>query len=897
MSRQRGCTTAATSAQVRESFPLLDPNSRPMMRWWWFGPDVEDVELERELQAMHDAGIGGVEVAFVYPLRAGSAEFGSETMLARLAHAARYARELGQRFDVTLGSGWSYGGAHINPEHASKRLRWERRDISAPAMEVPLAPGWPGDELIAVYLGDGFPPTNWQMLPVDGGMVRIPPGRGPRTVLLAWSQVTGQQVKRASAGAEGPVLDHLSAEATSHHLDVVGRSLLEAVPAELIGSVFSDSLEVYEANWTPNLPEEFRRRRGYELLPLLYRLQVDEPGSAQLRIDVGRTLTELVEENFIATCRDWAREHGVRFRLQGYGEPPVTVSSNRYADLIEGEGCGWAELTQLRWAASAGHLYGREVISSEIWTWVHSPSFRATPLDLKGEAHEHFLLGSNQFVGHGWPYSPPDAPGVGWYFYAAGALDDRNPWWPAAPLLMEYLTRISWALRQGEPVADIALYLPADDIYATQGAGFDLWKACRDHIGSQIPAAIRRGGYDVDVIDDHALAGLDPTAFPVVVLPEVTRLPQPVRRWLDAAREAGGTVIAVGGTAYPSAVLTDHTSFAEVLGQVLAPDLAVERGEGEIGIVHRRLADGDLYFLANTGPQVRTVELAPRTPRRRFEWWDPRTGSTRPAAPGPLTLTLHPYEARLLLGTDEPAPSDADPACPGRDNSAGTVATEPGADARAAVGAAHDHDYPLTGPWTFLATSDPLGATTQSGPVGQSEPTERTGPAQAPTEISLPHSWEETGHGAHTSGVYEAAVTLDDTWMEDGAQVTLDLGPCRPVPAPAAANGYRVEVAPPVREIAVVSVDGLEIGVLWDAPFRIDLTSALRPGTVTIRLEVRTTAAAAVAADEHAAQIVAASHDAYGMRFQQQDLDRVLDDVSYGLHTVPVLRMRRAVQR
>src|SRR5699024_2952221 len=105
-------------------------------------------------------------------------------------------------------------------------------------------------------------------------------------------------------------------------------------------------------------------RRGYDLLPLLYRLQVDEPGADRLRIDVGRTLTDLVEENFIAVCRDWAREHGVAFRLQGYGEPPVTMSSNRYADLIEGEGRGWTELTQLRWASSAGHLYGRDVVSS-----------------------------------------------------------------------------------------------------------------------------------------------------------------------------------------------------------------------------------------------------------------------------------------------------------------------------------------------------------------------------------------------------------------------------------------------------------------------------------------------------------------------------------------------------
>ena len=130
------------------------------------------------------------------------------------------------------------------------------------------------------------------------------------------------------------------------------------------------------------------------------------------------------------------------FRIQSYGTPPATLSSYRFADLFEGEGWGWQEITPTRWASSAAHLYGREVTSAEVWTWVHSPSFRATPLDLKGEAHEHLLNGINQLIGHGWPYSPADAPGLGWFFYAAGALDDRNPWWPAMPQLNAYLTPV-----------------------------------------------------------------------------------------------------------------------------------------------------------------------------------------------------------------------------------------------------------------------------------------------------------------------------------------------------------------------------------------------------------------------------------------------------------------------
>src|SRR5699024_122031 len=171
-----------------------------------------------------------------------------------------------------------------------------------------------------------------------------------------------------------------------------------------------------------------------------------------------------------------------------------------------------------------------------------------------GEAHEHLLLGITHFVGHGWPYSAPDVDGLGWTFYAAGALDDRNAWWPAMPELTAHLTRLCAALRLGEPGADVALYLPYGDVRAARGAGHDLWAACRAHIGEQIPAAIRRAGYDLDLLDDDVLPDVDPAAFAVVVLPRVTRLPAAAEAWLDRVRAAGGSGLAVDSPAYPAGV-------------------------------------------------------------------------------------------------------------------------------------------------------------------------------------------------------------------------------------------------------------------------------------------------------------------------------------------------------
>src|SRR5207253_2640879 len=104
-------------------------------------------ELARELTAMAAAGIGGVEVAYVYPLGPVGTPFGSAAFLADLRFAAERAGELGLRFDLTLGSGWSFGGPHIGADLAARQLHWDRREIGPSPIEVPPVSTWPGEDL------------------------------------------------------------------------------------------------------------------------------------------------------------------------------------------------------------------------------------------------------------------------------------------------------------------------------------------------------------------------------------------------------------------------------------------------------------------------------------------------------------------------------------------------------------------------------------------------------------------------------------------------------------------------------------------------------------------------------------------------------------------------------
>jgi hypothetical protein len=860
---------------VADAFRRPPPDSRPRTRWWWFGPDVERAELARELDQMRDAGIGGVEVAVVYPLSDAPDRFGSPAFLADLRFAAEQARARDLTFDVTLGSGWSFGGPHVTERTAARRLHWDRQEVLPVEAALPLPRSWPGDEPVAAWMGDGSVqefPEEFELQPVVDGTVRVPPGRGPRVVLTAVARLTGQNVKRAAAGAEGPVLDHYSARATREHIEVVGEPMVAAVGAELLDSVFCDSLEVYGADWTPALRDEFRARRGYDPLPLLWLLAVDGAGAPGLRADYYRTLTELYEENFVAPLQAWAASRGVAFRIQGYGEPPAAVSSYRFADRFEGEGWGWTGIPPTRWASSAAQLHGRRVVSSETWTWVHSPSFRATPLDLRGELHEHLLCGVNQVVAHGWPYSPPDADGIGWIFYAAGALDERNPWWVAVRPITEYVHRLSELLRQGERVSDVGVYVPTRDAYASMRPGreghLNLWRAVKDHIGPDVPRIVRELGFDYDLFDDDALGVLDPGRFPVVVLPFVRDLPAGTLAWLRAAEERGRTVLALGCDVGVGTGVAAVVDLAAALLGVLPPDVTVSPRDGAIGAVHRRLEGADVYFVANTGARTERCEVLLREGRTVVERWDALTGEVVARGPGsaPIPLTLEAYEAAVLVASDpddvgaqqEPAQQEPAQQEPAQQEPAWQATDAP----RDAV--------PLDRPWTVRFPGD-----------------------EADAAVSLPHRWEDDEGLRSYAGtaVYATSFLLDEV----PAAAELDFGAVAPAAAGDAeevglrGRSFRAAVVPPVGEVAEVVVNSTPAGVVWGTPYRLQIGHHLRVGPNTLEVHVSNTAAGALAADP--AVVVRAEESArlFGRRFRMQDLDLAAAGLSSGLLTVPRL--------
>ena len=372
-------------AVLEKSFANPPDDCRIMMRWWWFGPAVTKPELQRELEQMKGEGIGGVEIATLYPLALDDPETGlhnqrflSDEHVDAIRFAAATANELGLRVDITLGSGWPFGGPHIPVTQGAGELRVETIQVSPGTDSVATPDIATGEQLIAVFLApvrDGHVSLrDAKQLPliVKGRLQVSPPLEFESDAIFFISSRTGMTVKRPAVGAEGFVLDHYDRNAIETHLHAVGDRFREAFGEHPPYAIFSDSLEDYGSNWTGDLVEQFRIRRGYDLTPNLPALIGDAgPLTASVRHDWGKTLTELANERFLAPLHAWAQQHHTLFRSQTYGFPPVTLSSNRHADLPEGEGKAallmWRQFSDLRWAASAGHLFGRPVISSETW--------------------------------------------------------------------------------------------------------------------------------------------------------------------------------------------------------------------------------------------------------------------------------------------------------------------------------------------------------------------------------------------------------------------------------------------------------------------------------------------------------------------------------------------------
>src|SRR5947209_215832 len=871
-------------------FQNTPDDSKIMVRWWWFGPAVTRPELEREMRVMKEGGIGGFEVQPTYPLLPDDPAIGiknlpflSDGHIDGLRFTAAKARELGLRMDLTLGSGWPFGGAQVPISDAAGMLRTERVKVDAKMRRIPIPSITAGEKLLAIFLARAqersiAPESLRELTEVRDGAVWLPANlNGANEVLFFISSRTGMQVKRPAVGAEGYVLNHLDRTATENYLKNVGDRLMQAFGQNRPFAVFGDSLEVYGQDWTGDFLEEFKRRRGYDLKPYLPALVADTgPKTEDIRHDWGKTITELLNERFLTPVHEWARRNHTLLRFQVYGVPSATLSSNAYVDLPEGEGPQWKIVRATRWASSANHLYGHQVTSSETWTWLHSPVFRATPLDMKAEADLHFLIGVNQLIAHGWPFTAPHVYYTVWRFYASAVFDEKNPWWIVMPDVTRYLQRMSYLLRQGQPANDMALYLPDSDAWAHFTAGNDhMIDALRDRVGVDVMPQILESGYNLDFFDDDALLKvgrvengalmLGQSRYSVVVLPGVERIPLDTLRRLEKFVRGGGVLVATKrlpqiapgfrateaeqrevqeisrrlfeGKSAPAHFVKDESQLGATLNALFHPDMALTPSVPEIGFVHRKTADADIYFIANTSNERKSVKATFRVQGLQAEWWDPMTGRVSAADVQTrleggntiLSLDLEPYGSRVIVFTKRSLPKSA---------------TQ-----------------------TASAVPPPIDLSTNwrvtFGQNGNSVLMDKL------------RSWTDAEETRFFSGTatYEKEVMVPESMLRTGLVVRLDFSEGKPIPVQQLKAGMQAWLDAPVRAAAVVYINNASAGSFWCPPYSLDVTNLLHAGTNRIRIVVANLALNYMAGRRLPDYKLLNLR--YGERFQAQDMDKV----------------------
>jgi hypothetical protein len=723
-------------------WPPVTRETRPWTRWWWMGSAVDRARLTSELDAFRAAGLGGVEITPIYGAAGAESRFVpflSNEWLGLLEHTLREAGRIDLGVDMATGTGWPFGGPWVGERDACRTLTYRTwtiesggrltdpvrfdqqpmvRAISgrAAGLRDPLEAN-PNLQALALeqvryprslplvtlvaYSKTGAPLDLTARVRPDGTLDWIAP-EGTWTlygVFLGWH---GKLVERAAPGGEGHVIDHFSRDTIRRYLNHFD----EAFAGHRVGglrALFNDSYEVDDASGqadgTPLLFEEFTRRRGYDLrhhLPALFGVRPDDT-AARVLADYRQTVSDLLLETFTAEWRGWAQKHGAIVRNQAHGSPANLLDLYAASDVPETEG---TEIPRAKWAASAGHVAGRRLVSAETATWL-GEHFTSTLADIRGAVDLLFLAGVNHIVYHGTAYSPAETPWPGWQFYAAVELNDRNPWWTDLRALNDYVTRAQSFLQAGTPDHDVLLYYPFYDALTRRGDGL------LRHFGGASPPpdgtvferaaeTLERRGYTYDYVSDRQIEAIrmdgrrlvtsGGRSYAVLVVPASQYIPLETFEKIVSLARGGATIVALNGLPSDVAGLGDlerrRSRFQSlrdaVRGLVVAAEdleRALERAgiarealvDGGLQFVRRHYQDGRSYFIANRGERDVDgwVPLADRS--RAAALFDPATGragaaAVRRSAAGTLEVRLTvPRASSLIVVTSDEASGPAYP--------------------------------------------------------------------------------------------------------------------------------------------------------------------------------------------------------------------------------------------
>ena len=487
---------ALPSESLERGFADPPKANRPQV-WWWFDAMAPDAAITRDLEGLKRVGVSG------FHIYGGSVT--GKGWLPRVKWALHEANRLGLDGIVMIGAA-GCGHRETDPRHAQKDLVFTVGKLEVPRRVEDAASyrndGRAGRPRPAVKLpkkgvketpknADGSPKYYW-----DIAVLAVPDSTND--VPLAEVRDVSRHLNRETDEFEWPdapegkwrilrvgyvpkvfgwmgcYIDHMSKAAFDAHWARVMTPLLEALAPDeraALKGVMCDSWEAGTVSWTDTFAEEFRRRRGYDILPWLpvkagVRL-VSGPKRARFLRDFNETVSELIAETHYAYQKEVANRHGLISIAEAAGPHQRQGDVRRMqgrCDVAMGEfwmPSGHRPLPPQRFmvrdAANAAHVYGMGEVLAEAFTtintyWIESPA------TMKPCADRAFCDGLTRVCYHGMKLSPSITDKPGFIRNVGTHYNPQTTWFDQSDAFNLYLSRCSWMLSQGRFAADCLIY-------------------------------------------------------------------------------------------------------------------------------------------------------------------------------------------------------------------------------------------------------------------------------------------------------------------------------------------------------------------------------------------------------------------------------------------------------
>ena len=559
---------------------------------------------------------------------------------------------------------------------------------------------------------------------------------------------------------------------------------------------------------------------------LTYNLTDDE--KTRIEYDYNQLINQLFMEG-MESFSNTLEDYGMVYRQQAYNPPIDTIKSSYYVDIPETEGLSEYSLRRV---SSGAHLYGKNLVTSEVYTLGSTP-YECTPQFIKNGYDLMATSGVTNFFYHGLSstyFGSEEAKAVeaygenGWRGWPTIGIEvgSVNPIWPYFNNLNTYAARANYMMRQGTPSSDVAIYMPLfgsireTDAVKTMNYNGYTYDAVNDdaiqnefsYQDGKIVAATSGMTYDVLLIQDqtmpvetiNALNELAKQGAPIIFYGD---LPNKQPSYADGNYAALDQQVVDAATAITTnydnvTCVSTMEEYTIALDQNVTAPISCEYNTN-VRLARRSLeTGGELAYIRNTSKEQMTVTLDIDPSLENCYWLDQNSGEIYQAEKdgNTITVTLESEAAIGLVCEPEQVGFQESELSEGIPDS---INTQP-----------VDETIPLEG-FTLSVTADNIGSTQR----GEQQTVTYDG------ENVFGNWKDDSFNGGVLKYVSDPGTYTTTFQMEDinNEKVVLDLG-----------NVYSA---------ATVTVNGTEIGQVTFEPFTIDITSALKTGENTINIEIQ----------------------------------------------------------